>query len=437
MARTLVLVRHGKAQTRSDERPDDRRTLTKAGRRALAARLPRQLSLLEPPKDTTCQLWTSPAARAGQTADMIAEELTLPAATVHQSLLDQDIPAFLDEVEKSPAQSLIVVGHNPFIEDVVKRLGGRRLRFSPGAAAALALPEDGSTDRAYLQWFVQGASARRWKTLIMLEKALKKSLKKVERRRADFLDRPEDPETLHDLRVSIRTLRSLLTFIVPFQKRRQNQSVQNSLHNVFVQTSHLRELDVLLEQTGDPSSEAADPVATCTTLRREEQHRLVGFLRGKKAKRNFGRVHRELHALDWKKSVACEGLESEQVRDRFVDLFTSFDTALAHVDLEDAEATHNLRKEAKRVRYVAEHLGRFFEGEAAPAASLATEVQDWLGDLRDARINVVIAEEPPQQRTLPSTAGSSNTDRAHPTRKMSAVRPKESGLSRYFSDTQS
>lgn len=395
MVRTLVLVRHGKAQTRSGEQPDDRRTLTKAGRRALAARLPRQLSLLESPKDSACQLWTSPAARTRQTADMIAKELVLPAATVHTSLLEQDIPTFLDEVAKSPVPSLIVVGHNPFIEDVVKRLGGRRLQFLPGAAAALTLPEDGSTDRAYLQWFVQGASARRWKTLLILEKVLKKSLKKMEMHLSDFLHHPEDPETLHDLRVSIRTLRSLLAFIAPFQNRKQNQSVQSSLHDVFVQTSHLRELDVLLEQTDDPSSEADDLVAASTALRMKEQRRLVNFFHSKKTKKKFARVHRELHSLNWKKSVAYEGLGPEQVRSLFVDLFTSFDTALANLDLKDVEATHNLRKEAKQVRYVAEHLGRFFEGEASSAASLATEVQDWLGGLCDARINVVIAENFP------------------------------------------
>ena len=46
MAKIIVLVRHGKAQLRSDELPDFERELTEAGVRALKAWLPRAARLL-------------------------------------------------------------------------------------------------------------------------------------------------------------------------------------------------------------------------------------------------------------------------------------------------------------------------------------------------------------------------------------------------------
>ena len=67
MGKTLVLMRHGKAQPRDLGIPDDERTLTRAGTRALAARLPQNVRLWG--KHARTAVWTSPAVRCRQTAD--------------------------------------------------------------------------------------------------------------------------------------------------------------------------------------------------------------------------------------------------------------------------------------------------------------------------------------------------------------------------------
>ena len=70
----------------------------------------------------------------------------------------------------------------------------------------------------------------------------------VERRLKAFLADSDDVETIHRFRISIRTLRSLLVFVSPFLKRRRHRLLQDELRSVVVETSRLREYDVLLRQ---------------------------------------------------------------------------------------------------------------------------------------------------------------------------------------------
>ena len=59
----------------------------------------------------------------------------------------------------------------------------------------------------------------------------------VERRLKAFLADPDDVETIHRFRISIRTLRSLLVFVSPFLKRRRHRLLQDELRSVVVETS--------------------------------------------------------------------------------------------------------------------------------------------------------------------------------------------------------
>ena len=71
---------------------------------------------------------------------------------------------------------------------------------------------------------------------------------------------------------------------------------------------------------------------------------------------------------------------------------------LAATDLGAAEATHDLRKCAKRVRYAAENYAAFLDADEAKAASERMKaIQDDLGALCDARVNVGIIDEFPRK----------------------------------------
>lgn len=452
MAKTLVLMRHGKAQTRREGLPDFDRPLTRAGRRTLQATLPPSLGLW--PRKTPCAIWTSPALRTAQTADCLAAALKARGTRVtgieeRTCLLDQDLPSFLRELADADVECVAVVGHNPFIEELCALLTGANIHFSPGALAAIQLPEaeaepasgdeaaahasrepmphDSADDAAdampasasetkdglasshesnletvsqaaafagaRLLWFVQGAACGPWRTLVELEDVVKAAHAQMEARLQDFLRDPDEVETLHKLRVSIRTLRSLHRFLRPFHRAAPAREVQRDLRTLVLPTSRLRELDVLIDEASQMEPPAADLVAACRALREQERDRVLAALTSPKANAALTGAGKAARKFRWKRSVERNGLREAQVAARFAQMEHELDQQLQRTDLADAEATHDVRKAAKRVRYAAERFGSFVgEERAARASARMKGVQDNLGALCDARVNVDIVE---------------------------------------------
>ena len=396
MGKTLVLMRHGKAQPRDLGIPDDERTLTRAGTRALAARLPQNLRLWG--KRARTAVWTSPAVRCRQTADALVTALRargerVPDPLDRAFLHDQDIDAFLADVAQADADCVVCVGHNPFIEEATELLCGARIHFRPGALAAFELAEDPtdgdpSSSLAQMIWFVQGTPVDGWSTLCDLEDVIVGAHERMEGRLAAFLADPDDVETLHKLRVSIRTLRSLLKFAAPFHRAADARAVQQDLRSIVVPTSRLRELDVLADEARQMEPPSEDLVAACLEMRAAERDRVLAILASGDAKRALDRVASAVEA----------------VARRFADMEAGIDRKLATTDLAAAEATHDLRKCAKRVRYAAENYAAFLDADEARAASERMKaVQDELGALCDARVNVGIIDEFPR-KGLPDQA---------------------------------
>ena len=405
MGKTLVLMRHGKAQPRDLGIPDDERTLTDAGMRALAAKLPQNLRLWSGRAET--DVWTSPAVRCRQTADALVAALRarrgqVPDPSDRAFLHDQDIDAFLAGVAEAEAGRVVCVGHNPFIEEACELLTGARIHFRPGAIAAIDLADEPGASQ--LLWFVQGTDVEPWRTLCDLERIVEGAHERMIMRLDAFLADPDDVETLHKLRVSIRTLRSLFKFLSPFHRAREARAVQQDLRSIVVPTSRLRELDVLADEARRMEPPSGDLVAACLKMRQKERDRVLAVLAGDDAAKALERIAKAVGRFAWKRRIEKNGLTRKAVAQRFADMEASIDRRLAATDLADAEATHDLRKCAKRVRYAAENYAAFLDADEAQAASERMKaVQDDLGALCDARVNAEIVGEFPR-KGLPDQA---------------------------------
>ena len=169
MARMLVLVRHGKAQSRDKGLPDFERQLTGAGKRALQDWLPKSRRLMDAEKASTYELWASPAERTMQTAHVIVNEWgkrldgfpRTPLAV--DALWRQDTAELLNLVGESRADAVVVCGHNPQIEELCADLTGCDITFATGGIAAIRLDEGAHARSGRLLWFVQGPESRNWK----------------------------------------------------------------------------------------------------------------------------------------------------------------------------------------------------------------------------------------------------------------------------------
>ena len=408
--KTLVVMRHGKAMPPMQDQHDADRSLTEAGIRALDVRLPHMLRLLET-SGGVAQIWTSPARRACQTAELLESALRksrIPhkrRIEPHDCLWEQDLDGFLDDLRASKADLIFAVGHAPFVEDVVEELAGSTPPFSTGALGCLEVRDTITDlqDTARLLWFAQGPVSAHWDTLVQLQAALTRTVEAIEDRRQAFFAEPEDIETIHRFRTNIRTLRSLVAFIKPWQNRKENAEIQAALKEVVGYNSRLRELDVLEKLVRSDPDSSPKLLAFCKQEASAERAKVLKVLASKRVSRKYGQALSLASDVTWRKRHARHGLSRNLVRARFDGMIESVRADLATLDLNDDERTHDVRKRAKRARYVAEFDGAVLGADALGIAKGMTAHQDALGDVCDARANIRLIDEF-LQRDLPKAA---------------------------------
>ncbi len=405
LVKTLVVMRHGKAMPAELGQPDKDRSLTKAGELALEARLPYMLRLLQA-RGRTAQIWVSPAKRARQTAELLEQALRDKGVQLEgkpqalDSLWRQNVEDFLDELQESDAELVFAVGHIPFVEEVVEEFTDATPTFSTGALACLEIPV--TEDDARLLWFVQGPVAAHWATMIQLQETVTKVAEAIEDRREAFFADPDDIETIHRFRTNSRTLRSLLAFIKPWHNREENAEVQVILRDIVRYTSRLRELDVFEKQARQNADSSPELLAFCKAEAATERAKVLQILESKQVTKSFERAMELSKHIAWRGCIAKRGLPADVIRARFDALIESVSADLAVLKLSDAELTHDVRKRAKRARYVSELCQDILGPDAVDIAKGMMAHQDNLGDVCDARANIRLINEF-LERDLPET----------------------------------
>lgn len=230
-------------------------------------------------------------------------------------------------------------------------------------------------------------SARK-RTLVQLQQTITSIAEAIEDRREAFFSDPDDIETIHRFRTNTRTLRSLVAFIKPWQKSKQNAELQAILKEVVGYTSLLRELDVLEKHVRTNPDFSPKLVEFCSTEAAKERAKVLEILSSKRVTESFEGAMLMAKNIAWKKRRARHGLSADVARARFDAMIESVGKNLATLDLCDAERTHDVRKRAKRARYVAEFCGDVLGADCLDIAKDMTAHQDVLGDVCDARANI-------------------------------------------------
>lgn len=405
MAKTLILMRHGKAVSGAEGQDDFDRKLSEAGKRALAATLPLSLSLLGN-EVKSLRIASSPALRAMQTAALLEKALKNAGYKTEQGIEEcgelwyQDIDGFLDYLACCDCETLFAVGHNPFVENLVERLTGSQLPCATGALVCIGLDIQTScrmsSQGAYtnrLLWFSQGPMSQSWKTLVNMESVLGNCAESMLEKRDAFFEDPEDIETMHKLRVSIRTLRSLTAFIKPWQNRSQNSELQATLKDIVAHTSRLRELDVFAQQAADTEGASEELVSFCENEALVERQRVLKVLSSKQCAKSFKKAASLAENIKWNREATEKGLPAKTLRAHFDSVVSDLGNEISNLDLSDVEHTHDVRKSAKRVRYAAENFKQILGEDSVDIAKGMTAHQDNLGAICDARINIGLINE--------------------------------------------
>lgn len=156
--KTLYLLRHAKSSWKDPGLQDFDRPLNGRGREAA----PLVGQFMRNRKLQVDLLLSSPAARARQTASLFREAAELTADLLYdERIYEADAERLLKVVTQAPksADTLMLVGHNPGMEQLLKLLTGEQREMPTAALACVTLDVEKwgkvHADSGRLKWLVR------------------------------------------------------------------------------------------------------------------------------------------------------------------------------------------------------------------------------------------------------------------------------------------
>jgi phosphohistidine phosphatase len=140
--KTLLVLRHAKSSWDDTALDDHERPLNKRGRRDG----PRMGELVREHRLTPDIIMSSDAVRARRTAESVAKAARYAGEILLDRLLyiasPPDILAVLRTTRETKAGTVMIVGHNPGLEELVTQLTGEQQDLPTAALAQIGLPID-------------------------------------------------------------------------------------------------------------------------------------------------------------------------------------------------------------------------------------------------------------------------------------------------------
>ena len=155
MSKHLILYRHGMAEDKSKASNDDLRSLSPRGKHLLAKSVSGFETMIG--NKDNIQIYSSPKARAKETAEMLSKELNLSNPIYLDFLGTGGSVRLLRELvtELDPGTVAIIVGQQPYLSLWSQEISGTFLRFKKGTAACFKFPDEGGEVKAELRWYLQ------------------------------------------------------------------------------------------------------------------------------------------------------------------------------------------------------------------------------------------------------------------------------------------
>lgn len=160
----LLILRHGKSSWDNPNLPDHDRPLAKRGERDA----PRIGRLIQAKNLIPELILSSTAKRAVRTAELVAKHCTYSGDILYKSKLYHALPASSATVLKDSGSYnfIMIVGHNPGLEDLLENLVGEYQRLPTAALAHVSLP---ISRWSSFQLSVEGVLENIWRPKELLE----------------------------------------------------------------------------------------------------------------------------------------------------------------------------------------------------------------------------------------------------------------------------
>ena len=200
---------------------------------------------------------------------------------------------------------------------------------------------------------------------------------------------PEDPEAIHDLRVSIRRVVQALKTFSELLDPASVKKLRRRLHKIMDLCAAVRNCDVALTLLDQADVTTGVSVSRLKKTRGDAAENLHRSLKKERRDRHAA-PDRRSHPKerDWKLDQSLQANLSRALPALAEEFFGSGTVALAaHASY---RKLHQFRLQAKRFRYTLELFESFYGSEMESGAGILKELQDRLGAINDCATTIVI-----------------------------------------------
>jgi len=200
---------------------------------------------------------------------------------------------------------------------------------------------------------------------------------------------PEDPEAIHDLRVSIRRVVQAFKTFGELLDPAPVKKLRRRLHELMDLCASVRNCDValtLLDQVGVTTGASVSRLRKTRSEAAEKLHRRLKKERSKRHPAPAPRSHPK--ERDWKLDQGLEANLRRALPPLAEEFFDSGRAALSPGA--SYQKLHQFRLQAKRFRYTLELFEPFYGSEMVTGAGILKELQDRLGAINDCATTIVI-----------------------------------------------
>lgn len=384
----VVFVRHAIAEDGLD---DVNRQLSDRGRERFERSLTMLAGLLK--KERPYRLLTSPALRASQTAALIVQSVPVAGLEVRDWIYTGEFSALRKALMES-RDDLIVVGHEPHLSMWSRAICGFDVSYRKGGLAQFECL-DGQWQQAKLLYAFRALTPEGNRVEIQpagamgreeIGKALRDAARQAEDWEKRFHKKPHLSRPPHQLRVSLRKARSLLSFLKPMPDAEAFGLHQKELGELARAVADLRETDVLIEDwmaLVKRGKEGIKPRAFLKALRRLRKEEMAKTLNLLESPRHAQALKAFEKMLDeWTPSPQTLSQADAFVTARYERWLKAIEREWQALDTDDVEQVHDLRLRLKKYRNVQETLGLPKLEKGRPLPDLKA-LQAMLGDICD------------------------------------------------------
>lgn len=394
----LMLIRHGKAEERTESKEDFDRTLTENGKNEFSEFTSSIQSYLS--DEDSIVVWTSPLIRAKQTAEILTDTLDTNEAVEKEFIPSGDFDQLLNELNTlDNGSTVICIGHKPHLGNWVEKLIGAPFSFSKGGVAVLQIDlndEDNNT----LIWKNSPKFSEKDEDTEEVREILLEQVEIMESTYLNFSNNPYKPKTTHKIRVSMRTMRALLNFLKPVIGKIIYKEINDELKEAANLLEDLREIDVLIKECSKVAFENPRLISNYADIFSElriERRRILRSATSKttnqKLKSTIEFTREKIESLPLYLENSSKKNWQKMLTERLKKKKKKVKKGYSKLDISDSAQSHELRKDAKKLRYSADAFDKLTTKNGQKIHDNAEDIQDELGNIRDHYINSKLLKE--------------------------------------------